>query len=101
MKVSVKYFGLVAAATKKAEEALELKDNTTVEATITRLVKTYGTSFEKAVYAESVVDGKMVKTPNVFLNKSRIQWVQDYPKGVRTPVKDGDMLWLGLIIGGG
>jgi hypothetical protein len=72
-----------------------------VEAAITQLVKTYGNRFENAVYAESVVDGKTVKTPNVFLNKSRIQWVQDYPKGVRTPMKDGDMLWLGLIIGGG
>jgi hypothetical protein len=42
-----------------------------------------------------------VSTPNIFLNKGRIQWEQDYPKGLKTVLKDGDMLWMGLIIGGG
>ena len=45
--------------------------------------------------------GEKFRTPNIYLNKRRIQWVQDFPKGVQTIVGDGDEFWFGLIVGGG
>jgi len=65
------------------------------------LVKKYGKEFEKGLFFEGFYGDTKVRTPNLFLNKSRIQWVQDYPKGLKTTLKEGDMLWMGLIIGGG
>ena len=61
----------------------------------------YGHEFAKNVYAEGTLDGKAFKTPNIYLNKKRIQWVQDFPKGLQTIVQDGDEFWFGLIVGGG
>ena len=101
MIVNLRYYGLVAAITKKSQEDIELKKGTTVQGALDLLVKKYGDKFKKEVYFEAFYGDTKVNTPNLFLNKARIQWVQDYPKGLKTPLKDGDMLWLGLIIGGG
>ena len=101
MIVNMRYYGLVAAATKKAQEDIELEKGTTVEDVINILINKYGEKFRKELYFEGFYGDKKVSTPNLFLNKSRIQWLQDYPKGLKTPLKDGDMLWMGLIIGGG
>ena len=101
MKVNMRYYGLVAAITKKSQEDIELKKGTTVEGALNVLVKRYGEKFRKELYFEGFYGDTKVSTPNLFLNKSRIQWPQDYPKGLKTPLRDGDMLWMGLIIGGG
>ena len=101
MIINMRYYGLVAAITKKAQDEIELKEGTTVEGAITYLVKKYGDKFKKELFFEGFYGDTKVNTPNLFLNKSRIQWVQDHPKGLKTPLKEGDMLWMGLIIGGG
>ena len=101
MKVNMRYYGLVAAVTQKAQEDIELKKGTTVQGAIDVLVKKYGEKFRKQLFFEGSYGDTEVSTPNLFLNKARIQWEQDYPKGLKTPLKDGDMLWMGLIIGGG
>jgi molybdopterin converting factor small subunit len=72
-----------------------------VEEFLGQLIEKYGENFRRHIYAEGTLDGKPYKTPNIYLNKSRIQWVQDFPDGLKTRLKDGDILWLGLIIGGG
>ena len=101
MIVNMRYYGLVAAVTKKAQEDIELDEGYTVEDAINFLIKKYGEKFKKEIFFEGFCGDKKVRTPNLFLNKSRIQWKQDYPKGMKTQLKDGDMLWMGLIIGGG
>ena len=101
MKINIRYYGLVAAVTKKTQEDVEIKEGTTVEGALNLLIGKYGDKFKNELYFEAYYGDKKVSTPNLFLNKSRIQWVQDYPKGLKTPLKDGDMLWMGLIIGGG
>jgi len=101
MIINMRYYGLVAAVTKKAQEEIEIKEGTTVEGAIAYLVKKYGDKFKKELFFEGFYGDTKVNTPNLFLNKSRIQWVQDHPKGLKTPLKEGDMLWMGLIIGGG
>jgi molybdopterin converting factor small subunit len=101
MIVNIRYYGLVAAITKKSQEDIEFKKGTTVQGALDILAKKYGEKFKKEVYFEGYYGDTKVNTPNLFLNKSRIQWVKDYPKGLKTPLKDGDMLWMGLIIGGG
>ncbi len=101
MIVNMRYYGLVAAITKKSQENIELKKGTTVEDALNILIRKYGDKFEKEIYFEGFYGDTKVRTPNLFLNKFRIQWKQDYPKGLKTPLKDGDMLWMGLIIGGG
>jgi molybdopterin converting factor small subunit len=101
MLVHARYFGLVAAGAKKAQEDIELPKGTTVEKALRMLVDKYGREFEKGLFVEAAYGDTKVITANLFLNKSRIQWVQDYPMGLKTPLKDGDSLWMGLIIGGG
>lgn len=101
MIVNMRYYGLVAAITKKSQDNIELKKGTTVEDALNILIRKYGDKFEKEIYFEGFYGDTKVRTPNLFLNKFRIQWKQDYPKGLKTPLKDGDMLWMGLIIGGG
>ena len=100
-KVSCKYFTNVLFATKKEGEVLEILEGMTVEQFLDYMVDKYGDSFGRHVYAEGTLDGKPFKTPNIYLNKRRIQWVQDFPKGLQTIVKDGDEFWFGLIVGGG
>ena len=101
MKIQLRYYGLVAAVTKKAQEEIEVKNGTTVQGALDVLVKRYGDKFKREIFFEAYYGDTKVNTPNLFLNKARIQWEQDYPKGLKTILKDGDMLWMGLIIGGG
>jgi len=100
-KVSCKYFVNVLGATKKDGEIVEIPNGLTVEKFLDFMSEKYGSDFSRHVYAEGTLDGTPFKTPNIYLNKKRIQWVQDFPKGVKTRVKDGDEFWFGLIVGGG
>jgi len=100
-KVTCKYFTTVLSITRKDEEIFEVAKGTTVEKFLDTVIKKYGDKFSKNVYSEGTINGKPYKTPNIYLNKSRIQWVQDFPEGLQTKLKDGDILWFGLIVGGG
>jgi len=100
-KISCKYFTTVLGATKKDGETVDIKKKMTVEQFIEFMSEKYGHEFSKNVYAEGTIQGKKFKTPNIYLNKKRIQWVQDFPDGMKTVVKDGDEFWFGLIVGGG
>ena len=101
IKVTCKYFTTVLGATKKDGETIEIADKMSVEKFIEFMSDKYGSEFSKNVYAEGTIQGKKFKTPNIYLNKKRIQWIQDFPDGVKTIVKDGDEFWFGLIVGGG
>jgi hypothetical protein len=100
-KVSCKYFTTVLGVTKKEGEILEIPKGLTVEGFLDFMIDRYGDGFGRHVYAEGSMGGKRFKTPNIFVNKKRIQWVQDFPEGVKTKVNDGDVFWFGLIAGGG
>jgi molybdopterin converting factor small subunit len=100
-KISCKYFVNVLSATKKDGEVVEVPDGMNVEQFLDFMSGKYGNDFGKHVYATGTVAGEPFKTPNIYLNKKRIQWVQDFPLGVKTKVKDGDEFWFGLIVGGG
>ncbi len=100
-RISCKYFTNVLSATKKDGENIEIPEGLSVEEFLKFMIEKYGDGFGRHVYAEGTLDGKPFKTPNIYLNKKRIQWVQDFPKGVKTIVKDGDEFWFGLIVGGG
>ncbi len=100
-KVSCKYFTNVLGATKKDGEVVEIPGEMTVEKFLDFMIAKYGDGFGRHVYAEGTLAGQPFKTPNIYLNKKRIQWVQDFPKGVQTIVRDGDEFWFGLIVGGG
>jgi molybdopterin converting factor small subunit len=101
VKVTCKYFTTVLGATKKNGETIEIAAKMSVEKFIEFMSDKYGSEFSKNVYAEGTIQGKKFKTPNIYLNKKRIQWIQDFPDGVKTIVKDGDEFWFGLIVGGG
>ena len=101
MKVNCKYFVNVLSVTQKDGETLEIPEGLNVEKFLDFIIDKYGSKFGRHVYAEGTMDGQPYKTPNIYLNKKRIQWVQDFPDGVKTKVKDGDEFWFGLIVGGG
>ncbi len=100
-KVTCKYFVNVLGATKKEGETIEIAEGMTVEKFLDFMIDKYGENFGRHVYAEGTMDGRHFKTPNIYLNKKRIQWVQDFPDGLKTKVRDGDEFWFGLIVGGG
>ena len=100
-KVTCKYFVNVLGATKKEGETLDIKSGMTVQKFLDFITKRYGDDFGRHVYSEGTLNGKRFKTPNIYLNKKRIQWSQDFPEGVKTRIKDGDEFWFGLIAGGG
>ena len=100
-RVSCKYFTNVLSATRKDGEDVEVPEGMTVADFLDFMSAKYGNTFGRHVYAEGTIDGEPFKTPNIYLNKKRIQWVQDFPDGVQTRVKDGDEFWFGLIVGGG
>ncbi|MCP4717258.1 MAG: hypothetical protein GY868_19215 [Deltaproteobacteria bacterium] len=100
-QITCKYFVNVLSATKKDGEVIEFAEGKTVDEFLGFMSNKYGEHFRKNVYAEGTLDGKPFKTPNIYLNKKRIQWVIDFPDGLQTIVKDGDEFWFGLIVGGG
>jgi molybdopterin converting factor small subunit len=100
-KVTCKYFVNVLSATKKDAETVDAPEGMTVQQFLDFMSEKYGDVFAKNIYAQGTLDGVPFKTPNIYLNKRRIQWVQDFPKGLETIVKDGDEFWFGLIVGGG
>ena len=101
IKVNCKYFTTVLGATKKDGEVLEFQSGKTVQDFLDFISDKYGDEFARNVYAEGTLQGEKFRTPNIYLNKRRIQWVQDFPKGVQTILQDGDEFWFGLIVGGG
>jgi molybdopterin converting factor small subunit len=100
-KVSCRYFVNVRSATNKDAEVVEVPDGLTVEQFLDLMSDKYGAEFAKYLYSTGTMSGQPFKTPNIHLNKRRIQWQQDFPEGVKTKVKDGDEMWFGLIVGGG
>ena len=101
IKVNCKYFTTVLSATKKDAEVVEFQSGKTVQDFLDFISAKYGDAFARNVYAEGTLQGEKFRTPNIYLSKRRIQWVQDFPKGVQTIVQDGDEFWFGLIVGGG
>lgn len=101
IKITCKYFSTLYTFTNKEEELFELADDTTVEGFLDNLIHKYGGRIAPHVYAEGYINNTYYKTASVYLNKKRIQWVQDFPKGLQTVVRDGDEFWFGLIVGGG
>ncbi len=100
-KVTLKYFTTVVSYTKKEKEVFDLPKGTTVEKLLRDLIDQYGHKFGQNVLIQVEMRGERHETANMFLNKKRIQWKQDFPNGLRTHLKDGDEIWLGLIAGGG
>jgi molybdopterin converting factor small subunit len=101
IKITCKYFSTLYTFTNKEEELFELADDTTVEGFLDNLIHKYGGRIASHVYAEGYINNTYYKTASVYLNKKRIQWVQDFPHGLQTKLKDNDIIILGLIMGGG
>lgn len=101
INVNCKYFTTVLGATKKDGEVVQFQSGKTVQDFLDFMCAKYGDAFSRNIYAEGTMRGEKFRTPNIYLNKRRIQWVQDFPKGVQTIVGDGDEFWFGLIVGGG
>ena len=99
--VTCRYYSTVYGVINKKEEVFNLPDGSTVEDMLNKLVHIYGTKLEQHLYSEGWIKEKHYKTAAVYVNKKRIQWVQDFPDGIKTKLKDGDLLFLGLIMGGG
>jgi len=95
------YYSTVYGIINKHEEKFTVPQGTTVEGVLELLIKKYGGRLEEHLYSEGVICGKYYKTAAVYVNKKRIQWLQDFPDGIKTKVNDGDVLSLGLIMGGG
>ncbi len=87
IKVTCKYFTTVFGATKKEGETIEIAAKMSVEKFIEFMSDKYGSEFSKNVYAEGTIQGKKFKTPNIYLNRKRIQWVQDFPDGAQNHCK--------------
>lgn len=101
VKITCKYFSTLYTFTKKDEELFELADGTTVDGFLDSLIHKYGSGITPHVYSEGFIEGNYYKTASVYLNKKRIQWVQDFPDGLQTKLKNNDIIILGLIMGGG
>jgi len=101
IKITCKYFSTLYTFTKKEEEFFEMADGSTVEQFLDGLINKYGEKIAPHVYSEGFVEGNYYKTASVYLNKKRIQWVQDFPDGLQTKLKNNDIIILGLIMGGG
>jgi len=95
------YYSTVYGIIKKHEETFSVPAGTTVEEVLDLLVRKYGSRLEEHLYSEGTICGTYYKTAAVYVNKKRIQWLQDFPDGIQTRVHDGDVLSLGLIMGGG
>jgi len=100
-KVLCQYYSTVYTEINKKEETFELPEGTTVEDMLNLFIAKYGARLEQYLYSEGWIDGTHYKTAAVYINKKRIQWIQDFPEGIKTKLKEGDVLSLGLIMGGG
>ena len=100
-KIICKYYSTVYGIINKHEEDFDVPAGTTVEDVLDLLIRKYGARLEEHLYSEGTICGNHYKTAAVYVNKKRIQWLQDFPDGIKTKVKDGDVLSLGLIMGGG
>ncbi|MCX8042587.1 MAG: MoaD/ThiS family protein [Desulfobacterota bacterium] len=95
------YYSTVQTAVGKKEETITLPDGATVEDVLNELVRKYGSHLARHLYSEGWIDGRYYKTAAVYVNKKRIQWLQDFPLGIKTMLQEGDELSFGLIMGGG
>ncbi len=101
--VSVKciYYATIQTILNRKKETFEVAPNTTVEDILDRIIAKYGSRVAGHIYSEGYIEGRYFKTASVYVNKKRIQWIQDFPLGLKTVLKDGDILSLGLVMGGG
>jgi molybdopterin converting factor small subunit len=101
LKVTCCYYSTVYGVINKKHEQFDVPEGTTVEGLLNLLVQKYGARLEQYLFSEGWVEGRHYRTASVYVNKKRIQWLQDFPDGIRTALQDGDELTLGLIMGGG
>jgi molybdopterin converting factor small subunit len=101
MIISCRYFANAVAITKKDGEAVDVPDGTTALQFLDRMIAAYGPEFRRIVYADGTVAGRAFTRPDVYLNKKRLQWADDFPDGLGTALHDGDEVWFGLVFGGG
>ena len=99
--ITCNYYGSIYSILNRKHESIDVGDGTTVEALLEMLVQKYGQRLKPHLYSEGFMEGRYYKTASVYVNKKRIQWVQDFPDGLRTKLRQGDVLSLGLIMGGG
>ena len=101
MKIKVRYYNLTLDVTKKVEEEIEIKDGSTVNDAITFLINKYGYMFQKrAILTMDSMQGKVTRA-NVYLNRHPVDYEANYPQKMNTPLKDGDAISFGSLIGGG
>ena len=98
--ISCKYFEGIHNVTHKDEDRFDVPEGTTVKSLLDMLSYRYGTSFDRRRYSRGTMNGEPFETPNMYLNKRRIKWQQDFPNGLRTRMHDGDKIWLGICPGG-
>lgn len=100
MKLQLRYYSVVTQATKKFHEVIEVPDGLTVGEVVEELCKRYGSKFREYAIVRTEFKGKVFYTPNVYLNGKNVHFKEDHPLGLNTPVKDGDLVEIGLISGG-
>lgn len=101
LKITCKYFSTMYIFINKPSETFDVEEGTTVEDVLDAIAEKYGESIKEFLYSEGSIEGTYYKTASVYVNNKRIQWVQDFPDGLKTKLKEGDVLSLGLIMGGG
>jgi len=100
MKLPVRYYSVITQATKKFHEVIDVKEGMTVGQIVEDLCNRYGSKFREYAIVRTEFQGKVFYTPNVYLNGKNVHFPEDHPLGLNTPIKEGDLLELGLISGG-
>ena len=95
MKVKVEYLGHIKNITSKREEEVEIKDGAAIADLLDVLSKTYGESFEKAIYESRSTDIK----PNYIMTVNG--YLLNQLKGLHTKLKVDDRVTLLPIVSGG
>ena len=101
MKIKVSYYNLTLDVTKIVNEEIELKDGSTVNDAVNFLINKYGYKFQqRAILTMDSMQGKVTRA-NVYLNRHPVDYEANYPQKMNTPLKDGDAISFGSLIGGG
>jgi MoaD family protein len=95
MRIKIHYISLVKTFTKTSQDEFDLKETATLSDALQKIAEKYGKPFTQEVYDP---DRKEMK-PTFVAMVNGIH--MDQQKGINTPLKDGDNIFLMSLMTGG
>ena len=97
MLIEIRYYGFFSSLTSKMFEKTEIKEGATMAELVDKLTNRFGYKFNKLCFIRPLYSNKDYL--NICINTLDLNMSKKFPDGIKTELKDGDIVSFGAIGG--